>query len=47
MRDHVVAFAQRRSKREVLAEMQAALDADPSPGITVEDILADLEAGRR
>ncbi len=47
MRDQIVQLAGKRTKAEVMTELEAALQADPGPGVTVEDVLADLEMGRR
>ncbi len=47
MRDQVVEHARRRTKAEVMAELEEALARDPGPGVTAEDVLADLDEARR
>lgn len=47
MRDQIVQLAGKRTKAEVMTELEAALQADPGPGVAVEDVLADLDLGRR
>lgn len=47
MRDQVVEQARRRTTAEVMAEVEEALARDPGPGVTVEDVLADLDEARR
>jgi plasmid stability protein len=47
MRDQVVEQARRRSKADVMAELEAALARDPGPGVNTEDVLADLDEARR
>lgn len=47
MRDQVVEQARRRSKAEVMAELNAELARVPGPGVTVEDVLVDLDDARR
>ncbi len=47
MRDQIVQLAGKRTKAEVMFELEAALQADPGPGVTVEEVLADLDVGRQ
>jgi antitoxin FitA len=47
MRQHVVDWGSRRSKAEMMAELRKVVAADPGPGVTIEDVLADLDADRR
>lgn len=47
MRDEVVRLARLQSKREVMDELDAALARSGGSGVTVEDVLADLDAERR
>lgn len=47
MRQHVIDWGARGSKAEVMAEIRKALAADPGPGVTVDEVLAGLDADRR
>lgn len=47
MRNHVVEWGSRRAKAEVLAELREVMEADRGTGVTVEQILSDLDADRR
>ncbi len=46
MREQVVAMGSRPTRQEILAEWERELEADPTD-VTVEQILADLDADRR
>ena len=47
MRQHMIEWGSRPGKAEVLAELERVLEADPGPGVTLEHVLADLDADRR
>ncbi|MGS0683903.1 FitA-like ribbon-helix-helix domain-containing protein [Nakamurella sp. GG22] len=47
MREQVVELAQRRTKAEAWAAVEAAMTAGDHPGSTLESIVGDLDADRR
>lgn len=47
MRQHVIDWGRRPAKADVLAELERVLDAEPGPGVMLEQVLADLDADRR
>jgi len=47
LREHMIEFAARRSKVEVLAEMERILEADTGSGVTIDGLLRSKDADRR
>ncbi|MGH3870684.1 MAG: FitA-like ribbon-helix-helix domain-containing protein [Pseudonocardiaceae bacterium] len=43
MREQLIALARRRSKAEVMAIVEQALDRDPAPGLSDETIRSGLQ----
>lgn len=46
MRDHVVDWGSRRTKAEVLADMERILEVDAGSGVTIDGLLRSKDADR-